>query len=50
MSSWSLATGWERGMMSANATGKWKDQVDAAGGAFNKLATNTAYLPLEKWL
>jgi predicted phage terminase large subunit-like protein len=31
-------------------SGRWKDQVDAAGGAFNKLATNTAYLPLEKWL
>jgi predicted phage terminase large subunit-like protein len=29
---------------------KWKDQVDAASGAFNKIATNTAYLPLEKWL
>jgi predicted phage terminase large subunit-like protein len=29
---------------------KWKDQVDAAAGAFNKIATNTAYLPLEKWL
>jgi hypothetical protein len=26
------------------------DQVDAAGGAFNKLATNTAYLPLDRWL
>ena len=31
-------------------SGKHMDQIDAAAGAFNKLATNTAYLPLEKWL
>jgi predicted phage terminase large subunit-like protein len=30
--------------------GKWKDQIDAAAGAFSKLSTSTAYLPLEKWL
>ena len=30
-------------------TGKWKDQVDAAAGAFSKLATSTAYLPYDKW-
>jgi predicted phage terminase large subunit-like protein len=30
--------------------GKWKDQVDAAAGAFSKLAVSTAYLPYEKWL
>jgi hypothetical protein len=31
-------------------TGKWKDQVDAAAGAFSKLAVGTAYLPYDKWL
>lgn len=30
--------------------GKWKDQVDAAAGAFSKLAAGTAYLPYDKWL
>ena len=30
--------------------GKWKDQVDAAAGAFSKLASSTAYLPYDKWL
>jgi predicted phage terminase large subunit-like protein len=31
--------------------GKWKDQVDAASGAFNKLATGTEYLTdYAKWL
>ena len=30
--------------------GKWKDQIDAAAGAFSKLASSTAYLPLDKWL
>ena len=30
--------------------GKWKDQIDAAAGAFSKLATSTAYLPYDKWL
>jgi predicted phage terminase large subunit-like protein len=30
---------------------KWKDQVDAASGAFNKLATGTEYLTdYNKWL
>jgi len=32
-------------------SGKWKDQVDASSGAFNKLATGTAYLQdYSKWL
>ena len=30
--------------------GRWKDQVDAAAGAFSKLSTSTAYLPYDKWL
>jgi hypothetical protein len=31
--------------------GKWKDQVDAAAGAFSKLATKTAYISdYSKWL
>ena len=30
--------------------GKWKDQIDAAAGAFSKLASSTAYLPYDKWL
>jgi predicted phage terminase large subunit-like protein len=30
--------------------GKWKDQVDAAAGAFSKLARSTAYLPYDQWL
>jgi predicted phage terminase large subunit-like protein len=30
--------------------GKWKDQIDAAAGAFSKLSTSTAYLPYDKWL
>jgi len=30
--------------------GKWKDQIDAAAGAFSTLSTGTAYLPLDKWL
>jgi predicted phage terminase large subunit-like protein len=30
--------------------GIYKDQVDAAAGAFNKLAVSTAYLPYDKWL
>jgi hypothetical protein len=32
-------------------SGKWKDQVDAAGGAFNKLAKNDAYITdYARWL
>ena len=35
-------------------SGKWKDQVDASSGAFNKLAIGTAYLAYltdySKWL
>jgi predicted phage terminase large subunit-like protein len=32
-------------------SGKWKDQVDASSGAFNKLAVGTAYLTdYSKWL
>jgi len=32
-------------------SGKWKDQVDAAGGAFNKLAKNDAYITdYSRWL
>jgi predicted phage terminase large subunit-like protein len=30
--------------------GKWKDQIDAAAGAFSRLASSTAYLPYDKWL
>jgi predicted phage terminase large subunit-like protein len=30
--------------------GKWKDQIDAAAGAFSKLSKGTGYLPLEMWL
>jgi hypothetical protein len=30
--------------------GKWKDQIDAAAGAFSKLAVGTAYLPYELWV
>jgi predicted phage terminase large subunit-like protein len=30
--------------------GKWKDQVDAAAGAFSKLSAGTAYLDYDKWL
>ena len=31
--------------------GKWKDQVDAAAGAFSKLAASTAYLTdYSKWV
>jgi predicted phage terminase large subunit-like protein len=32
-------------------SGKWKDQVDASSGAFNKLAVGTAFLTdYNKWL
>jgi predicted phage terminase large subunit-like protein len=32
-------------------SGKWKDQVDASSGAFNKLATGTEFITdYEKWL
>ena len=32
-------------------SGKWKDQVDAASGAFNKLAVGTEFITdYEKWL
>ncbi len=30
--------------------GRWKDQIDAAAGAFSKLASSTAYLPFDQWL
>ena len=30
--------------------GKWKDQIDAAAGAFSKLSTRTDYLPYDQWL